>query len=66
MHGAFVAHFHQPRALTYVEIAFERNHTLDMVDQALLGLALGAIDGVDPIVPEADFDARQRPFFPVC
>ena len=58
MHRAFVGDFQKSRALFGRQIALERDDTIDMVDLAFFSFALGAVAGVDFLMPEADL----RPF----
>ena len=60
VHRTLVGNLHEFRALLGVEIAFERDHPLDMIEQAFLGLALRAIGGVDAIVAKPYFNPLQR------
>ena len=62
VHRTLIGNLHEFRALLSVEIAFERDHPLDMIEQAFLGLALRAIGGVDAIVAKPHFNPLQRQF----
>src|SRR5262249_37697528 len=61
MHGAFIGDLHDLRRLLGVEVALERDLADDLVDHAGLGLALGAVPGVDLLVLQPDENAAQRP-----
>src|SRR5262249_49684568 len=65
VYWAFLSDFDQPPALLVVEVAFEGDGAVDPVDHSGLGFAFGAIDRVNPVVPEADLCPGQRPLMAI-
>src|SRR4051812_19863640 len=61
MDGAAVGDLQQPLALRLVERPFQHDLPVDLIDLAVLGLAVGAILGVDLVVLQPDPDLLQRP-----
>src|SRR5262249_12323857 len=60
VHRALVCDLHQPLALVGVERAFHGDHAIDLVQHALLRLALLAVLCVDLAVLQRDGDAIER------
>ncbi len=54
MHRALVGDLHQPLPLRVIEGASQLDVAIDVTDQALGGLALGAVLGVNTRVPQHD------------
>src|ERR1700756_459317 len=60
VHRALVGDLHEPLALRLVERALECDRPRNAVELALLGLAGGAIGGVDLLMRERDRHAPER------
>ena len=65
VHRALVGDFEKPLALLGVEIAFERDGPVDVIDLAVFGFTFGAVGGVDLFVPQPDLRARERDLFEI-
>jgi len=67
VHWAFVGNLEKPFALLLVEIARQRDGTIDTIEHTFFGLAVFAIDGMDSGVrkPYRDPIERQRLAFRV-
>src|SRR5262249_26869687 len=61
VHRASIRHLQEPRALLFVQRAADGYFPLDAIKHAFLGLALGAVDGVDLRVFELDRNTLERP-----
>ncbi len=60
MHRTLVGNFHQPLALLGVEIAFDGDDALDVVEHADLGFSILAVLRVNLAMGQRDGDALQR------
>src|SRR5437773_1565498 len=61
VHRTHVGDLSEPPALLLGQPTGQHELALDLVELALLGLAVGAVRGVDPGVREAHGDAVERP-----
>src|SRR3974377_2365356 len=66
MHRAFVGDFQKPGALFVAERSAQLNAALDPGEEALFGLAFGAIDGVNLRVAQVDRDLLEWPALAAC
>jgi hypothetical protein len=65
VYRAASSNFQKTLALVFIEIAFQVNLALDLVEHSLFGLAILTVFGMDSIVAQFYLDTLKVPSFPL-